>query len=174
MHPFFNAWPVQPKESAASEYPIPQEHSNEPYVLVQIWVHPPLLVWHSSISVQQWLLIICRNNCHSFLPSQPRLFAASRYPTPQVHTKELKVFVQVWLHPPLSVWHSSRSVKVGYNNIAVQWWLHTFTAEVIWSKCIPSSTWTFKWARGISACLITSSIVSLTLIHIWLHFFYNV
>ena len=43
--------PSQFESSAANSYPVPQEHSNDPKVLVHIWLHPPLRVEHSSTSI---------------------------------------------------------------------------------------------------------------------------
>ena len=115
---FFNL-PLQSRLSAASEYPISQEHSNEPNMLVHVWLHPPLLVWHSSTSV---IIIITITSYPSeyffYLPLQSRLSAASEYPMSQEHSNEPWVLVHVWLHPPLwSSWHSSTSEMV-------QWFIH--------------------------------------------------
>ena len=56
-HSKFKSSPSQSSPSSASVYPMSQEHSNEPYSLVQVWLHPPLLVRHSSISVKKLTLI---------------------------------------------------------------------------------------------------------------------
>ena len=102
--------PSQFRLSTASVYPVPQEHSNDPYLLVHVWLHPPLLVWHSSTSIKHEL----RNFIHlkvKLLPSQSRSSTASLYPVPQEHSNDPYMSVHVWLHPPLLVWHSSTSIK---------------------------------------------------------------
>ena len=43
--------PSQFTSSTANSYPVPHEHSNDPKVLLHIWLHPPLRVEHSSTSM---------------------------------------------------------------------------------------------------------------------------
>ena len=51
--------PLQVRLSVSKMYPVSQEHSNEPRVLVHVWLHPPLsAVRHSFTSVEKKLLTI--------------------------------------------------------------------------------------------------------------------
>ena len=108
-----NYVPSQPRLSGARAYPIPQEHSKEPSVLVHVWLHPPLLVRHSSTSILKLFFSYLNTVVFFFLslPLQSKLLGAKLYPVPQEHSKEPIVLVHVWLHPPLLVRHSSTSIN---------------------------------------------------------------
>ena len=49
----------------------------------------------------------------------------------------------------------------------------TFTVQIIGCQIVAYTTRTFKWARSVGACLITSSIVSLAFIHICKNYIVN-
>lgn len=58
--------PLQLRPFPASTYPEPQEQVKLPWLLVQVWSQPPLLVAHSLMSVEKgWVVFVLADQTHT-------------------------------------------------------------------------------------------------------------
>ena len=71
--------PVQLRPFPASTYPEPQEQVKLPWLLVQVWSQPPLLVAHSLMSVEKgcvvsyWQIKLIHSAMKAVDPTSPLL-----------------------------------------------------------------------------------------------------
>ena len=90
------------------------------------------------------------------------------------------MLMQVWLHPPLSNSHSSRSETPSNNKeFHINTLIFTITIQLICCQSESCITETFEKSIGVYTCLVTASIVSETLINVYksqskLNTFYSV
>ena len=111
--------PLQPITSLANWNPFLQLHVKEPWLLVQLWAHPPLLALHSLMSggknktpankIYKSSDELTQCTTGSALPLQPIPSLANWNPFLQLHVKEPWLLAQLWAHPPLLVLHSLMS-----------------------------------------------------------------